>query len=194
MADTKDSDYLDEIENMEDMNGLTFKKDEKPYLVFPCMKCGYYTYAKLSQRGKKCFRCGRNHQITKIRNLGEIVHGMSNAVETVKEKQNELAREELGNDPEFRSKKSFRKRLTPAFESQNSENSEGSKTEGGYEKFKNKLRNKTKHFAEFPGYVIQLIAEKCGLSRQEERQYILKLREEGFLKPIGGDMYKIIRE
>jgi hypothetical protein len=182
---------MEDMEDLEDMEGLTFKKDEKPYLVFPCTKCGQYTYAKLTQKGKRCLRCGRSHQIKKMKNTGEVVSGMSKAVETVKQRQSELAREELGKDPEFTSKRSFRKKFAPSFEPQTFENSEGSKSDGGYENFKIEVRKKTNHFPEFPEYVLKLIAEDLGLSKEVQRNYIKKLKKQGFVKVGDSEMFKI---
>ena len=86
---------------MDKMEEIAFKKDETPYLVFTCKKCRQYSYVKTTQETKKCLRCGRTHQVKDILNLGEIVYGMTAAVETVKQKQNELA------IPEFRSEGDF---------------------------------------------------------------------------------------
>ncbi|MCK4859155.1 MAG: hypothetical protein KAS87_01200, partial [Candidatus Omnitrophica bacterium] len=83
------------------MEEIAFKKDETPYLVFVCKKCRQYSYVKTVQKTKKCLRCGRTHQVKDILNLGEIVSGMTEAVNTVKRKQTELA------IPEFRSEGDF---------------------------------------------------------------------------------------
>jgi len=65
-------------------------------------------YVKQTQKTKKCLRCRRTHKVSDINNSGEIVKGMTRVVETVKEKQHELAIKELGTAPEFRSFGDFR--------------------------------------------------------------------------------------
>lgn len=58
------------------------------YLVFACGKCGQYTYAKTSQKGKKCPRCGRNHKVNSVN--GRIVDGCTAAMKTVKKLQDRM--------------------------------------------------------------------------------------------------------
>jgi len=62
-------------------------------------KCKQYLYVKTSQKAKRCLRCGQYHKISSIINSGEIVKGLSEAVDAVKTRQNELAIKELGNVP-----------------------------------------------------------------------------------------------
>ena len=83
------------------MEEIAIKKDETPYLIFACKKCKEYSYVKTTQKTKKCLRCGRTHQVQRILNDGEVVCGMTEAVNSVKRKQNELA------IPEFRSGSDF---------------------------------------------------------------------------------------
>ncbi len=83
------------------MEDITIKKDETPYLIFKCKKCKEYSYVKTAQSTKKCLRCGRVHQVREILKNGEVVYGMTEAVNTVKKNQNELA------IPEFRSGSDF---------------------------------------------------------------------------------------
>ena len=79
------------------MEDVGFKKNETPYLVFACKKCKEFSYVKTIQKTKKCLRCGKTHQVRDILNKGEVVNGMTEAVNAVKRKQNEIA------IPEFRS-------------------------------------------------------------------------------------------
>ena len=69
---------------------IAWKKDETPYIVFSCSKCKQFTYTKTTQKLKKCVRCGRTHIVANIEEQGEIVYGISKAVELVKIKQNEM--------------------------------------------------------------------------------------------------------
>lgn len=43
-------------------------KASSTYLVFPCIECGKYTYAKKSQKARKCGICGKNMIIGAIKN------------------------------------------------------------------------------------------------------------------------------
>ena len=83
------------------MEENTFDKDKTPYLVFACKKCQQFSYVKTSQATKKCLRCGRSHRVKSILGEGEIVYGMTLAVNTVKRNQNQLT------FPEFRSQGDF---------------------------------------------------------------------------------------
>lgn len=174
------------FEDMEDLEGGAFKKDKKPYLVFTCVKCGQYSYVKLTQKGKKCLRCGRTHQVSKIKNSGEIVNGISAAVEMVKKRQNKLAIETLGGDPDLLTTQSFKKVKEPSFTTYK----EGKEDSDNYEKFKRSLIKKTNRFSEFPKYVIDLIAEEIALSQPEKRKYIGLLTKEGILISIKNDFYR----
>ena len=97
---------------MNQLEEVAWKKDETPYLVFSCTKCNGFTYVKNTQKKKKCPRCGRVHVVSNISNRGEIINGISAAVDRVKEKQHELAIKELGSSPEFRSLNDFKITLT----------------------------------------------------------------------------------
>jgi len=155
-----------------------FKKDETPYLIFACKKCQQYSYVKTSQKTKKCLRCGRSHQVNTILKEGEIVFGMSLAVNTVKRKQNELA------IPEFRSQSDF------VIESKrypnNSNNLIYSKAKSNENldnesKIKVLLYNLSKLYRKFPAYMIEIVAEETGISQQERSILIEKLKKSGFL-------------
>ena len=82
------------------MEEVGFKKDENPYIVFPCSKCKQYMYVKTTQKTKRCLRCGRYHKVVTILSTGEIAKGMTNAVNMVKQKQREFSRKEVGEIPE----------------------------------------------------------------------------------------------
>jgi transcription elongation factor Elf1 len=173
------------FKDIDDSELGVFKKDEKPYLIFTCSKCGQYSYVKLTQKSKKCLRCGRIHQVSKIKKSGEIINGISAAVEMVKKRQNELAIETLGGDPDLLTTQSFKKVKEPSFTTYK-EGEESNK----YEKFKRSLIKKTNRFSEFPKYVIDLIAEEIALSEPEKRKYIGLLTKEGILISIKNDFYK----
>jgi transcription elongation factor Elf1 len=165
------------FKDMDNLEGNAFKKDEKSYLIFPCTKCGQYSYVKLTQKGKKCLRCGRTHQVKKIKNLGEIVNGMSAAIEMVKKRQNELAIEKLGGDPDLLTTQSFKKVKEPSFTTYK----EGKEESDKYEKFKRVLIKRTKRFSEFPKYVIDILAEEIGISQSEKEKFIKILKDRDHL-------------
>ena len=162
------------------MEKPAFEKDETPYLVFACNKCQQYSYVKTSQKAKKCLRCGRSHQVKTILKEGEIVFGMSVAVNTVKRKQNELA------IPEFRSQsdfvietKSHSKNLKSSpYSKGNTSNDKSSEL-----KFMSVLYDLSKLYRKFPAYMIEIAAEEAGISRKEMHLLIDKFKKEGFLIP-----------
>ena len=91
------------------MEEIGFVKDEKPYIIFKCEKCGRYLYVKKEgQKGKKCPmpRCGRSHAVINIK-IEEIVLGHTAAVDTVKAMQNEMASQEFGGISSFRTNNDF---------------------------------------------------------------------------------------
>ncbi len=174
------------LEDMENLEGRAFKKDGKPYLVFACTKCGQYSYVKLIQKGKKCLRCGRTHQVRKLKNSGEIVNGISTAVEMVKKRQNELAIDELGGKPDLLTSQSFKKARESSFSNYKEEN-EGLDQ---YEEFKRLLIKKTKRFTDFPRYVIELVAEESGLTKSEREKYLRILIKKRILISLDKGKYK----
>ena len=89
------------------MESKAWKRDETPYYVFACIKCGRYLYVKTTQKNKKCFSCGRVHQVIRIKKNAETVNGITPANNIVKQRQNELAIKELGGNPDLRSCNEF---------------------------------------------------------------------------------------
>jgi hypothetical protein len=84
-----------------------WKRDETPYLIFQCSKCQQYSYVKTTQKTKKCLRCNHTHQVQHLLGKGEIVKGMTAAVERVIILQNKLSRNNLGRNPDLVSEKGF---------------------------------------------------------------------------------------
>jgi len=154
------------------------KKDTTPYLVFACKKCQQFSYVKTSQKTKKCLRCGRSHQVKSLLNEGEIVSGMSLAVNTVKQKQNEIA------IPEFRSQNDFI--INTKNTLNNINNFSSTKCKNGNEpdndpKFEALLLELAKLYEKFPIYMIEIMAEDSGISSQEIPLLIKKFKKTGFL-------------
>ena len=84
-----------------------WKRDETPYYIFACFKCGRMLYVKTLQKTKKCLTCNRTHQVAKLPHNTEMVYGMSKAIDAVKQKQNALAILETGHTPDLRANSDF---------------------------------------------------------------------------------------
>ncbi len=178
--------------NMEEM---TWKRDETPYIIFSCKKCGQYMYAKETQKSKKCLRCGRSHIVSRIKSIGETVKGMTNAVDRVKQKQNELAIKELGNEPEFRTSSDFKitnkiSPKKPALPKSQVKDIEGN--EDDYlESFKKMLLELSKSYKEFPLYLIEIIADNYNIPNKELKMLIKNFQKKGILIRLYNYSYKI---
>ncbi|MFX0004655.1 MAG: DUF1922 domain-containing protein [Candidatus Hodarchaeota archaeon] len=171
------------------MEDTKWKKDKTPYLVFACSKCQQYIYAKPTQKSKKCVRCGYTHQVSKIINGGEIVNGISNAVELVKKKQNALAIKELGSGPDFRTLDDFK--IFKKVKGQNDAINIKS-IYNYYEKFKQVLYNLSEKYNSFPYYMIEIEGEDYGIPKSEIKMLTRRLRKQGFLIQLNDDFtYKI---
>ncbi|NVM43834.1 MAG: DUF1922 domain-containing protein [Candidatus Lokiarchaeota archaeon] len=172
------------------MEETAFKKDKTPYLVFACKKCQQFLYVKTTQKTKKCLRCGRSHQVKTVLNKGEIVRGMTLAVNTVKRKQNELA------VPEFRSQNDFiidtksvqNNSLTFSYSKEDKIDEPDNRF-----KFKTLLLKLSKLYSKFPAYLIEIMAEDSGIPSQEIPRLIKKFKKKGFLIPLKDEefYYKI---
>jgi len=78
------------------LGGNKMNSQVKAYVVFKCLKCKQYTYAKTTQKSKKCPRCNANYKtIIILNNLpkfdGILVDGLINASQTVKRLQFEIS-------------------------------------------------------------------------------------------------------
>ncbi len=178
--------------NMEEM---TWKRDETPYIIFSCKKCGQYTYVKETQKSKKCLRCGRFHIVSRIKSIGETVKGMTNAVNRVKQKQNELAIKELGNEPEFRTSSDFKitnkislqKPVFPEFQVKDNKGNENSYLDS----FKKMLLELSKSYKEFPLYMIEIMADNYNIPKTELKILIKNFQRQGILIRLYNYSYKI---
>ncbi len=145
------------------MEDVGFKKDETPYLVFACKKCQEFSYVKTVQKTKKCLRCGRTHQVRDILSDGEEVIGMTEAVNAVKRKQNEIA------IPEFRSGGDFVVAVNtivapkPKVKAIKSEEQENNYTE----KFNEMLLELSSLYNRFPKYLLTIMADDYGIPLSE---------------------------
>jgi hypothetical protein len=145
-----------------------WKRDKNPYLIFQCSKCQQYSYVKTTQKTKKCLRCNRTHQVQKLLGKGEIVKGMTVAIERVKILQNELARSMLGRDPDLVSEKGFSLPQKEEF-IQVSENNSSTpaieELEDYYPDFLKALRELSSSYKMFPLYLVDIIASEKGIPK-----------------------------
>jgi len=162
------------------------KKDQAPYLVFACSKCGQYSFVKPTQKNKKCMRCGRTHNVSTL--SGEIIKGVFAAREAVVQKQHQLK-----GTPQFISNNGFELAAPiPPKESNVREASlKKSQDPDDYSlAFRNILGVIRKEFARCPGYFILYWAEEARipakevqfLMRNAVRQKILQPQKEGYFK------------
>jgi len=168
------------------MEDVGFKKDETPYLVFACKKCQEYSYVKTVQKTKKCLRCGRTHQVRDILSDGEEVIGMTEAVNAVKRKQNEIA------TPEFRSGSDFvvatnrvarpKSRVDTKIQEDQEINYE--------QKFNEMVIELSSLYKRFPKYLLEIKAEDYQIPPIELKSLIRNAKKSGILiKNEDDDMY-----
>jgi len=171
------------------MNEGKWKRDNTQYVIFQCSKCKQYSYVKITQKMKKCLRCNHSHQVKRILKNGEIIKGMTAAVERVKFLQNELARKELGKNPDFISEKGFflpqNISITPVGHSPQDINLSGqviaSDSDDYYPTFLEVLRELSTRYKKFPHYLIEILAETKGIPHSELSSLIRKAFREGYL-------------
>ena len=146
-----------------------WKRDETPYLIFQCSKCQQYSYVKTTQKTKKCLRCNRTHQVQHLLAKGEIVKGMTAAVERVIILQNKLSRNNLSRNPDLVSEKGFslpqKDGFTSGSEIPNEYNVNDDDIEienDFYPTFLGMLHMLSAIHKKFPRYLIDIMAEeKC---------------------------------
>ena len=163
------------------------------YVPFIILKCGEYSYVKTTQKTKKCLRCGRTHQVKNI-TWGDVVKGMTAAVETVKEKQNRLAIKELGEQPDLHTSTdlciaiSIDEELSPSTKNRNKNIQEG---EDYDEQFKEGLEQLSKIYTQIPDYLIIMMAEEKLIPLNEGELLIRKSVQLGVLIPLKNNYFKI---
>jgi len=165
------------------MEETAFKKDETPYLVFTCKKCQQYSYAKTTQKTKKCLRCGRTHQVKDILGLGEIVYGMTAAVDTVKKKQTELATPEFRSEGDFvvATKKFPTRTLVKKSKRKVLLDKDSDKTIDFEEPFSEILLELSKLYGKFPKYMLEIMAKNYGIQALELKLLIKSFKKQGIL-------------
>ena len=173
------------------MEEITFKKDESPYLIFTCKKCRQYSYVKTTQKTKKCLRCGRTHQVKDILGLGEIVYGMSAAVDAVKQKQTELAIPEFRSEGDFvvaTNKTPTRTRVKKSINKVLSDNDKD-KSLGFEGRFTEVLLELSKLYGKFPKYILEIMADNYGIPALELKLLIKSFKKIGVLTVLKNENY-----
>jgi hypothetical protein len=166
------------------MEEIAFKKDETPYLVFTCSKCRQYSYVKTTQKTKKCLRCGRSHQVKDILSLGEVVYGMTEAVNIVKRKQTELATPEFRSEGDFVvAKNKFPTRTPPVKKSKRKvlSDKDSDKNIAFKEQFIEALLELSKLYGKFPRYMFEIMAENYGIPALELKLLIKSFKKQGII-------------
>lgn len=157
------------------MEHKKWEKDSTPYLIFKCTKCQQYSYVKTAQKTKKCLRCGRTHQVKNILDKGEIVYGMTEAVNNVKQLQNSLGEAQFSSEKEF-ILHSKTKVVSDKFISE--ENKDFTVL------FQNLLSTLAAKYNKFPYYMIELLAPEYGIPASEIKILIRESIKIGTLKYI----------
>ena len=147
------------------MEQKRWEKDQTPYVVFPCNKCAQYSYVKTTQKTKKCLRCGRTHQVKNILDKGEIVYGMTEAVNKVKQQQNSLGEAQFSSEKEFVLHSPL-KIVNDKFTSEESKDS--------HKLFQNLLDKLVAKYNKVPYYMIEILAQEYGIPASEIRLIALK--------------------
>jgi hypothetical protein len=165
------------------MEEIAFKKDETPYLVFACKKCRQYSYVKTVQKTKKCLRCSRTHQVKDILSLGEVVYGMTAAVDTVKQKQSELKVPEFRSESDFVvTKNIFKARATESKSKKSSLSEKHNDEDKSYEKkFKEMLLELSNLYGKFPMYMLKIMAENYGIPTSKLTELVKVSKKAGLL-------------
>jgi uncharacterized protein YkvS len=174
------------------MEDATFKKDETPYLIFECTKCKQFMYVKTTQKGKKCLRCGRTHAVSKILDIGEIVNGMTTAVEEVKNRQNAIAISELGHEPELRAFDDFKViGISPQNNEFNPSATNKDQEEDISQRFKIMLKKLSSIYKTFPSYVLEVMADNYMIPHSQLKLLKKQFQNNGILKQLTNNKYTI---
>jgi len=175
------------------MDDLIWKKDENPYVVFKCAKCKQYIYVKTIQKTKKCLRCGRSYQVNKILKEGEVLKGIVNAMNRVKQKQNDLALEETGANPDLRAINDF---FVAGNDTSIDRTSAASRKKGlkdDYDQSFNQLLVRlSKLYHEFPEYLIKILGEEFEIPDSELKLLIRRFVNKKNLIPLNNNYYKYV--
>ncbi|MHA1490957.1 MAG: DUF1922 domain-containing protein [Promethearchaeota archaeon] len=179
------------------MEEYHWKRDETPYIIFTCKKCGRYLYVKPTQKTKKCLGCGRTHQVKSIK-AEEIAKGMTEAVNRVKQLQNELALKELGGKTDLRANNDFKitSVFTPISEHKKKEETKKIKREkikNDYsEGFRGLLIQISKRYKKFPEHLIEALANEHSIPLNQISFLKNTFVKQGVLRQLKYGYYKVV--
>ncbi|MHA2429410.1 MAG: DUF1922 domain-containing protein [Promethearchaeota archaeon] len=159
------------------MEQKKWEKDQTPYVVFICTKCQQYSYVRNTQKTKKCLRCGRTHQVKNILDKGEIVYGMTEAVNKVKQLQNSLGEAQFSTETEFIVSINNRiiKKVSKPIE-----------RIGDFDgKFRKCLTELSSLYSRFPLHLIKIMARDYEIPPSELKLLINKYLKNGVLQSTG---------
>ena len=180
-------------ENLKQMEDLRWIRDETPYYLFSCAKCGRWLHVKTTQINKKCLSCRRNHKVESIKSRSEIVNGIIPSVERIKELQHELAQKELGRIPDLRSENDFNTiGMTQNQLSPNEITSKRSNSNSSYSNLFYKALLDLK-FPSFPFYILEMLAEDLKIPKMELKILLREFIKAKILIPLPNQQYKINR-
>jgi PHP family Zn ribbon phosphoesterase len=157
------------------------------YIVFKCSKCFEYTYAKVSQKRKKCPRCGRNHTVQKLK--GDIVEGPTEARNKVVLMQNMKTGGKL---PEFESLV----RTIVISKASSSKDFNEIKTEFGNfisVIYKFQLNEKIDPNSGFPAYILDILLNEIGFPKFKQKKMIERLKRSSKLVEVNSDYYYMFK-
>jgi len=180
-----------DIKNMEEAR---WKKDETPYFLFTCEKCGRWLYVKTMQKNKKCLSCRKNHDVNSIKKRAEIVKGINPAARRVKELQHELAKRELGGTPDFRAENDFNINTNKSYQlGKNLKEKIGSEERQDYysDIFRDILLILSRSYDFFPKYLIEMKAEEYNIPHHEIIRLIKFYVIKDLLIPLKNDYFRI---
>jgi hypothetical protein len=166
------------------MSEQKWSRDKTPYLVFPCKHCHQYSYVKLTQKTKKCLRCGHLHKVKSVIPTGQIIEGMTAALDFVKERQGEI-----NGSPQFEADTSFTiitnvlDKDSSHMKEQKNENSwfRGSEEETYQYRFIEILKKLKLMHQSFPKYMIETMADEYFIPRQEIPRLLRTMINQGIL-------------
>lgn len=169
------------------MSEYGWKRDESPYLVFPCKKCHQFSYVKLTQKTKKCLRCGHMHLVNSLISTGKVVNGITNALELVKKKQ-----EDFKGNPQFRADNSFKlvkvnendtNKQNPQLKTNNQSipRTESKQEKNLFIRFKKLLCDLGELHKYFPEYLIEIMADDYSIPKQEIPGLLRMMIKQGIL-------------
>jgi len=159
------------------MEQKKWEKDQTPYVVFICTKCQQYSYVKTTQKTKKCLRCGRTHQVKNILDKGEVVYGMTEAVNKVIQLQNSLGEAQFSTENEFivsLNNQIIQKAPKPL-----------ERMEDYEEKFQQCLTKLSSKYSRFPLHLMEIMAQNYEIPPSELKLLINKSLKNGILQSTG---------